>query len=95
MKKLIPNLMVALVAACLIASLGCDAVPEDPDAAGNAGGEEVDDNESEENPEPIDLKEEPKIDKKEEPKIDKKEEPKIEKKKDKGPGDDDPPDEKE
>ena len=79
MKKLIPTLMVALVAACLIASLGCDATPIDPDAAGNAAGEEVDDNESEENPAPIDLKTEPK----------------TEKKKDKGPGDDTPPDEKE
>jgi hypothetical protein len=79
MKKLIPNLMAALAAAGLIALAGCDAVPEDPDAAGNAAGETVDGNESEENPAPIDLKTEPK----------------TEKKKDKGPGDDTPPDEKE
>lgn len=67
MKKLIPNLMAALVAAAFIAALGCDATPIDPDAVNNEIGEEVDDNESEEEPAKIDLSKEPKIEKKKGP----------------------------
>ena len=79
MKKPLPNLMAALVATCLIASLGCDSTPIDPEAAKNEAGENIDSNESDENPGEIDLKNEPK----------------ITKKKKKGPEDDDNPDEKE